>query len=242
MEKHVLKDYSVGGTLPSPACLPPGESQDSSRCFLSKHSWMNSGTPVLSNPTNQRTGHTAREKQVLKDYSMGGTLPSPACLTTGESQDSSWCFLSKHVEWIMVPPYQFNLQWWGSKSSHSCLAIHLHPWHENHPREKCFLTRSKWPGRLPRSVKVKGLIPQKKVKEWVQKSTSNQDCYKWGISHNKQWWRLKCKSQLEIYLKQVLENSFTLGWQGNNRHSCKGALPSLQLSLHRKIWTLSSET
>ena len=31
---------------------------------------------------------------------------------------------------------------------------------------------------------------------------------------------------LEIHLKQVLK-TVLLGWQGNNRHSCKGASPSL---------------
>ena len=36
-------------------------------------------------------------------------------------------------------------------------------------------------------------------------------------------------------------NSFTLGWWGSEGHSCEGALPSLQLSLHSNTSTLASE-
>ena len=68
------------------------------------------------------------------------------------------------------------------------LALPQHiPWRETFP--------IKWqsPGRPPRSVKVKNLTPQKKVKEWVQNIPPN---------------RVTTSDAILI---------LTLGWQGNER-------------------------
>ena len=177
---------------------------------------------------------------VLKNYSVGGTLTSPAHLSPGESQDSSWCFLSKHVEWIMEPPIPVYS---GVAGQQECLQVPHHPFTSitwKPPREKHFLTRSKSLGRLPRSIKVKDLIPWKKVKEWIQNLPPTRTATSEAmliISSDKD-----SNASLAGNLSEAgIWNSFTLGWWGNDIHSCKGALPSLQLSLHGKIWTSPSE-
>ena len=88
------------------------------------------------------------------------------------------------------------------------------------------MEQEKSPGRLPRSVKVKNLTPQEKVKEWIQilpptRTATSEAILIINSDENSN------ASPAGNLSEGSTENSFTLGWHGNNRHSCKGALPSL---------------
>ena len=83
----------------------------------------------------------------------------------------------------------------------------------------------KSPGRLPRPVKVKNLTPQEKVKEWIQTLPPTRTATSEAILIIMM--RTQMQVQLEIWSRYL--NSFTLGWWGNVRHSCKGSSPFLSL-------------
>ena len=80
-------------------------------------------------------------------------------------------------------------------------------------------------GRLPRPVKVKNLTPQEKVKQWIQTLPPTRTATSEPLLIIKM--KTQMQVQLEIWCSYL--NSFTLGWQGNNRHSCKSTFPSLSL-------------
>ena len=166
----------------------------------------------ISAPTSKRPARWPW-KTCVQGYSVEGALPSPACLPfQRKNQNYIWWFISRHIEWIVVPIYQYTLGWWDSKETiWKCLAIPLRSCKVQHLWRECFLTRSKSPGRLPRSIKVKDLTLQKKVKEWVQNLLPNQVCYKWCNSHNKQWWRFKCKSSWKSIWSRYLQNVLYIG-------------------------------
>ena len=73
---------------------------------------------------------------------------------------------------------------------------------------------------LPRSVKVKNLTPQEKVKEWIQTLPLTRTATNEAIL-------VISKIQMQVQLTIWSSYSFTLGWQVNDRHSCKGDSPSL---------------
>ena len=81
---------------------------------------------------------------------------------------------------------------------------------------------------------MKDLTPQKKVKEWVQNLPPTRTATSEAIliiSSDKD-----SNASLAGNLSEAgTWKSFTLGWWGSDRNPCKGASPSLQLSLNRNI-------
>ena len=95
-------------------------------------------------------------------------------------------------------------------------------------KETCLAIPSwskKSPGRLPRPIKVKNMTPQEKVKEWIQILPPTRT----ATSEALLIIMAKTQTQVQLEIWSRYSNSFTLGWWGNNRHSCKSASPSLSL-------------
>ena len=92
---------------------------------------------------------------------MGWALPSPAhpAHTPPSEEESKTIVDVLHQDTLNEQWYPYTSVywgWWGSRRQGESALPSLHG------------ARTKPPGRLPRSVKVKDLTPQKKVKEWVK--------------------------------------------------------------------------
>ena len=207
------------------------------------------------NPTSQSTP-TTMAKQVFKGYGVGGTLPSPAPPSPRRETRLTLTFYVKthwtnnntayqfyigvmgQQEQSQVPCHPFRMQTRSPCSGERCFPNNFSQGGRATKDNNTILTtplHGKSPDRLPRSIKVKNLTPQEKVKEWIQTLPPTRTATNEAIL-------IISKTQTQVHLTIWGSYSFTLGWQGNNRHSCKGASPSLSFPYRETSKQLSSET